>query len=60
MSNELINAKVGEIITLNDKKYKLVESDVRSRIGYLKAEPTKKEEKIYELRFILLEVREDE
>ena len=51
---------VGDIITLNSRKYKLVESDVRSRIGYLKTEPTKKEEKIYELSFILLEVREDE
>ena len=50
MSN-LINAKIGDVITLNNKDYKLVESDVRSRFG-LHDETMK----IYELYFILIEV----
>jgi len=54
MSNELINANVGDVITLNAKQYKLVESDVRSKIGYLRTDPTK-EEKVYDLRFVLIE-----
>ena len=47
--SELVNAKIGDIITLNNKKYRLIESNVRSKFGY-------NDDKVYELHFLLTEV----
>ncbi len=52
--SELVNAKIGDIITLNNKDYRMVESNVRSKYDYNNTM------KIYELNFVLIEVKENE